>query len=97
MRALKKTRTRISVHNTIQESTMKKIALSLFALAAISSSALAFERSDDDRARGPAVGTTYSSSESAGFSAAGDTNSRAGLSAYERLMLQSQENENGGN
>lgn len=94
---VKKPGREFSVHNMIQESTMKKIALSFVTLAALSSAALAFERSDDDRVRAPAVGTTYSSSESAGFTAAGDANSKAGISAYERLQLQSQENENGGN
>ena len=79
---------------------MKKIAFSLVALAALSSNALAFKRADDDRARAPAVESTYSSrsssNDSAAFTAAGE-DGNAGRSAYERLWLQSQENENGGN
>ena len=70
---------------------MKKLALGLFTLAAISTSAFA-ERTDiDQRDRQPTASTSVVQSVGAMIGARGSS------SAFERLQMQSAENENGGN
>jgi hypothetical protein len=70
---------------------MNKFALGFLALTAISTAALA-ERTDiDPRDRMPVAGTSVVESEGAMMPAGGS------LSAFERVQLQSAENENGGN
>lgn len=79
---------------------MKKIALTLAALAALSSAALASQRGYDLRDSDTYFGKYATANQDSqsnvdvnAFSAPRDT---SGLTAYERMLLQSQENENGG-
>lgn len=70
---------------------MKKFALGLFTLAAISTSAFA-ERTDiDPRDRLPIASNSVVESEGALIGA------RGSISAFERVQMQAAENENGGN
>ena len=76
---------------------MNKIIISLAALAALSTAALA-ERTDiDSRDRDQYSGYSVQVQESAPLYVGSSATGKAGLTAYERTLLQSMENENSGN
>lgn len=81
---------------------MNKIALTLAALAALSSAALASQRGydlrDSDTYFGKYATASQSNVDVNAFAAAegAAAEGKAGLTAFERLQLQSQENENSG-
>jgi hypothetical protein len=78
------------------ETDMKKIALGLFALAALSTAAVANQRTDiDPRDRQQWSSSTTVQTEA--FAVKENTGSKTGLTAYERSRLQAAENESGGN
>lgn len=77
---------------------MNKIILGLIAAASLSTAALASERTDiDPRDRAQTEGVSVWSSDTAPLLVNGHAVSKSGLTAYERLQLQSAENENSGN
>ncbi|WP_373504637.1 hypothetical protein [Aestuariivirga sp.] len=74
---------------------MKKIALGLFALATLSTAALAADRTDiDPRDRQQWNGSTMVQTEVAPFAVKQNIHSPARLTAYERSRLQAEANEN---
>ena len=79
---------------------MKKFALTLAALAALSSAAFASQRGydlrDSDTYFGKYATATQDGQSSVDANAFAASNETSGLTAYERMLLQSQENENGG-
>lgn len=80
-----------------QDIIMKKIALTLAALAALSSAALASQRGYDLRDSDTYFGKYATASQSnVDVNAFAAAEGKAGLTAFERLQLQSQENENSG-
>lgn len=74
---------------------MKKIIISLATLAAISGAALASDRAELPVDGRVAAGAAISASETVPFAVLGSSHSA--LSAYERVRLQAEINENGGN
>ena len=75
---------------------MKKIALGLFALATLSTAALADQRTDiDPRDRQQWNASTTVQTEA--FAVKQNADTTTGLTAYERSRLQAAENESGGN
>ena len=75
---------------------MKKIALGLFALATLSTAALADQRTDiDPRDRQQWNASTAVQTEA--FAVKQNADTTTGLTAYERSRLQAAENESGGN
>ena len=79
---------------------MKKFALTLAALAALSSAAFASQRGydlrDSDTYFGKYATANQDSQSNSDVNAFAASGSETGLTAYERMLLQSQENENGG-
>ncbi len=77
---------------------MKKIIIGLFAIASLSTAALASDRTDiDPRDRAQTDGVTLSTNESAPLYVVNSSADETGLSAYDRLQAQAAENENSGN
>ncbi len=76
---------------------MNKIILSLAALAALSTAALAARTDIDPRDRDQNSGYWVQVQDTAPLYVGRSATGKAGLTAYERVLLQSQENENSGN
>ena len=75
---------------------MKNIALGLFALATLSTAALAADRTDiDPRDRQQWNGSATVQTEA--FAVKENSGEKSNLTAYERSRLQAAENESGGN
>ena len=76
---------------------MKKIIIGLFAIASLSTAALANERTDiDPRDRTQVNGVSLATHESAPLYVVNSSSEKAGLSSFERVQAQSAENENSG-
>lgn len=77
---------------------MNKIIIGLFAISSLSTAALANERTDiDPRDRTQVYGISVATNDSAPLYVVGNSTEKTGLSAYERALLQSAENENSRN
>ena len=76
---------------------MNKIILSLAALAALSTAALADRTDIDPRDRDLNSGYSVQIQDTAPLYVGSSATGKAGLTAYERTLQQSMENENSGN
>jgi hypothetical protein len=76
---------------------MNKIIIGLFAIASLSTAALASDRTDiDPRDRAQVNGVSIATNDSAPLYVVSGSAEEMGLSSFERVQAQSAENENSG-